>query len=254
MLCGRRWRTAPSRPVRAARDPRHDAGDQRADRAQGRADGAANHARVFATPSRSAASTATSCTTQSSTCPSRWCRASCVSTCRSASLADGSVLQPLDEAVVRRLVGELRDKGIEAVGRLLPQQSIAIPRTSSARRRSSPRWRPRFACRSRSEVVPEIREFERPRRHWSTSTFEPVSSITSRSCKQVGRDRLRRQLFRDAFQRWHRHARNRGALSGASARIGACGRRAGGGASRAAVRPSRFALVRHGRHHGQGFA
>ena len=36
--------------------------------------------------------------------------------------ADGSVLRPLDEAFVRRLVAELRDKGIKAIAVCLSQQ------------------------------------------------------------------------------------------------------------------------------------
>jgi N-methylhydantoinase A len=74
--------------------------------------------------------------------------------------ADGSLLKPLDEEFVRRLVGELRDKGIKA---------IAISYLNSFRNPSHERRTaeiisevaPEVRVSLSSEVVAEIREFQR---------------------------------------------------------------------------------------------
>jgi N-methylhydantoinase A len=74
--------------------------------------------------------------------------------------ADGSVLQPLDEAFVRRLVVELRDKGIKAIG-VCYLNSFRNPaherRTAEIIAEAAPRIRVSLS----SEVVAEIREFQR---------------------------------------------------------------------------------------------
>ena len=74
--------------------------------------------------------------------------------------ADGSVLQPLDEAFVRRLVAELRDKGIKGIG-VCYLNSFRNPaherRTAEIVAESAPKMRVSLS----SEVVAEIREFQR---------------------------------------------------------------------------------------------
>jgi len=74
--------------------------------------------------------------------------------------ADGSVLQPLDESFVRRLVAELRDKGIRAVG-VCYLNSFRNPdherRTAEIIAELAPEMRVSLS----SEVVAEIREFQR---------------------------------------------------------------------------------------------
>jgi N-methylhydantoinase A len=74
--------------------------------------------------------------------------------------ADGSVLQPLDEAFVRRLVAELRDKGIKAIG-VCYLNSFRNPahekRTAAIIAEAAPEIRVSLS----SEVVAEIREFPR---------------------------------------------------------------------------------------------
>src|ERR1700757_2621808 len=74
--------------------------------------------------------------------------------------ADGSVLQPLDEDFVRRLVLELRDKGITAIG-VCYLNSFRNPaherRTAAIIAEIAPRIRVSIS----SEVVAEIREFQR---------------------------------------------------------------------------------------------
>ena len=74
--------------------------------------------------------------------------------------ADGSVLQPLDENLVRRLVAELRDKGIKAIGVCY----LNSFRNSTHERRTAEiiaEVAPRIRVSLSSEVVAEIREFQR---------------------------------------------------------------------------------------------
>jgi N-methylhydantoinase A len=74
--------------------------------------------------------------------------------------ADGSVLKPLDESFVRRLVGELRDKGITAIG-VCYLHSFRNPnherRTAAIINEVAPEIRVSLS----SEVVAEIREYQR---------------------------------------------------------------------------------------------
>ena len=74
--------------------------------------------------------------------------------------ADGSVLEPLDEKFVRRLVAELRDKGIKAIG-VCYLNSFRNPahekRTAEIIAEVAPKTRVSLS----SEVVAEIREFQR---------------------------------------------------------------------------------------------
>ncbi|MGZ9059396.1 MAG: hydantoinase/oxoprolinase family protein [Burkholderiaceae bacterium] len=74
--------------------------------------------------------------------------------------ADGSILQELDEAFVRKLVGELRDKGIKAIG-VCYLNSFRNPahekRTAEIIAEVAPQIRVSLSC----EVVAEIREFQR---------------------------------------------------------------------------------------------
>ncbi|HXV83437.1 MAG TPA: hydantoinase/oxoprolinase family protein [Candidatus Binatia bacterium] len=74
--------------------------------------------------------------------------------------ADGSVLQPLDEAFVARLIGELRDKGIKAIGVSYLnsfRNSLHEKRTAEIIAEVAPVIRVSLS----SEVVAEIREFQR---------------------------------------------------------------------------------------------
>ena len=74
--------------------------------------------------------------------------------------ADGSELQPLDEAFVRRLVAELRDKGIKAIA----VSYLNSFRNSAHERRTAEiiaEVAPTIRVSLSSEVVAEIREFQR---------------------------------------------------------------------------------------------
>jgi N-methylhydantoinase A len=74
--------------------------------------------------------------------------------------ADGSVLKPLDEGFVRCLVAELRDKGIKAIG-ICYLNSF---RNSTHERRTAAiiaEVAPKIRVSLSSEVVAEIREFQR---------------------------------------------------------------------------------------------
>src|SRR5256712_2405680 len=74
--------------------------------------------------------------------------------------ADGSILQPLDEVFVRRLVTELRDKNIRAIG-VCFLNSFRNPvherRTAEIITQLAPQTRVSLS----SEVIAEIREFQR---------------------------------------------------------------------------------------------
>ncbi|HKA32261.1 MAG TPA: hydantoinase/oxoprolinase family protein, partial [Candidatus Binatia bacterium] len=74
--------------------------------------------------------------------------------------ADGSILQPLDESFVRRLVAELRDKGVKAIA-VCYLHSFRNPaherRTAEIIKEIAPAIRVSLS----SEVVAEIREYQR---------------------------------------------------------------------------------------------
>ena len=162
--------------------------------------------------------------------------------------ADGSVLTALDEDFVRRLVGELRDKGIKAIG-VCYLNSFRNPAHERRTAEIIAEVAPQIRVSLSSEVVAEIREFQR------TSTTlanvyvqERVADYLDAIASAFGQDRFCRQFLRHALERRHRDARNFGAFSCAPARIGTGGGRFGCGTSGFALRPSRFAFVRHGRH------
>ena len=74
--------------------------------------------------------------------------------------ADGSVLQPLDENFVCRLVGELRDKGIKAIG-VCYLNSFRNPAHERRTAEIIAEIAPQIRVSISSEVVAEIREFQR---------------------------------------------------------------------------------------------
>ena len=74
--------------------------------------------------------------------------------------ADGSVLQPLDEDFVRRLVAELRDKGVKAIG-ISYLNSYRNPAHERRTGEIVAEVAPQIRVSLSSEVVAEIREFQR---------------------------------------------------------------------------------------------
>ncbi len=74
--------------------------------------------------------------------------------------ADGSVLQPLDEGFVRRLVAELRDKGVKAIG-ISYLNSYRNPAHERRTGEIVAEVAPQIRVSLSSEVVAEIREFQR---------------------------------------------------------------------------------------------
>ncbi|MBI1876998.1 MAG: hydantoinase/oxoprolinase family protein, partial [Chloroflexi bacterium] len=76
------------------------------------------------------------------------------------TLAGGATLQELDEAHVERLAGELAESGIEAVA-IVFLHSFADPSAEQAARAAVQRVAPDLRVSISSDVVPEIREFER---------------------------------------------------------------------------------------------
>jgi N-methylhydantoinase A len=74
--------------------------------------------------------------------------------------ADGSVIEPLDESFVRRLVAELRDKGIKAIG-ICYLNSFRNPAHEKRTAEIIAEVAPQIRVSLSSEVVAEIREFQR---------------------------------------------------------------------------------------------
>jgi N-methylhydantoinase A len=74
--------------------------------------------------------------------------------------ADGSVLQPLDEMFVNKLVGELRDKGIKAIA-VCYLNSFRNPSHEKRTAEIIAEVAPQIRVSLSSEVVAEIREFPR---------------------------------------------------------------------------------------------
>ena len=75
-------------------------------------------------------------------------------------LPDGTVLRPLDEAAARRVIGELMDAGVEAVAICLLHaylNPVHEARLAALLREAAPH----VAVSCSSDVVPEIREYER---------------------------------------------------------------------------------------------
>ena len=79
---------------------------------------------------------------------------------RERMAADGSVLDKLDEAFVRELVGELRDKGIKAIG-VCYLNSFRNPAHEKRTAEIIAEVAPAIRVSLSSEVVAEIREFQR---------------------------------------------------------------------------------------------
>jgi N-methylhydantoinase A len=76
------------------------------------------------------------------------------------TLANGATLQELDEAYVERLAGELAESGIEAVA-IVFLHSFTNPAPERAAREAVQRAAPTLRVSISSDVIPEIREFER---------------------------------------------------------------------------------------------
>ena len=76
------------------------------------------------------------------------------------TLADGTVLRPLDESYLRRLVAELRDKGIKAIG-ICYLHSYRNPAHERRTAEIIAEVAPSIRVSLSSNVVAEIREFQR---------------------------------------------------------------------------------------------
>jgi N-methylhydantoinase A len=103
------------------------------------------------------------------------------------TLADGTVEQPLDEAEVEALAGELAERGIEAVA-ICFLHSFANPANERAARAAVERAAPDLRVAISSDVAPEIREYER------TQTTAASVYVQERLSALGARDRLRVML------------------------------------------------------------
>ncbi len=104
--------------------------------------------------------------------------------------ADGSVLEPLDETFVRRLVAELRDKGIKAIG-VCYLNSFRNPAHERRTAEIIAEVAPEIRVSLSSEVVAEIREFQR------TSTTLANVYVQERVADYLGQ--LQRRLNKIGF-------------------------------------------------------
>jgi N-methylhydantoinase A len=104
--------------------------------------------------------------------------------------ADGSVLKPLDESFVRRLVAELRDKGITAIG-ICYLNSFRNPAHERRSAEIIAAVAPEIRVSLSSEVVAEIREFQR------TSTTLANVYVQERVADYLGQ--LQQRLDRIGF-------------------------------------------------------
>ena len=104
--------------------------------------------------------------------------------------ADGSVLKPLDDAFVRRLVTELRDKGIKAIG-ICYLNSFRNPSHERRTAEIIAEIAPEIRVSLSSEVVAEIREFPR------TSTTLANVYVQERVADYLGQ--LQRRLDQIGF-------------------------------------------------------
>jgi hypothetical protein len=135
--------------------------------------------------------------------------------------ADGSVLRSLDEDFVRRLVAELRDKGIKA---------IAVSYLNSFRNATHERRTAEIiAGYSDDPGVPvrsgaEIREFCGRARPWRMSMSKSGADYLAQQ-QRLTPSAL--ELLHHVVQRWHSDTRDRFAISGSPSRIGPCCRRPG---------------------------
>jgi N-methylhydantoinase A len=104
--------------------------------------------------------------------------------------ADGTLLKPLDESFVRRLVAELRDKGIKAIG-ICYLNSFRNPAHERRTAEIIAEIAPEIRVSLSSEVVAEIREFQR------TSTTLANVYVQERVADYLGQ--LQQRLDRIGF-------------------------------------------------------
>ncbi|MCL4301980.1 MAG: hydantoinase/oxoprolinase family protein [Anaerolineae bacterium] len=110
------------------------------------------------------------------------------------TLADGRTLLELDEAYVERLARELAESGIEAVA-IVFLHSFANPSAERAARAAVERAAPTLRVSISSDVIPEIREFERAS---TTIANVYVQARVERYLREL-EGRLRRLGFAGSF-------------------------------------------------------
>lgn len=110
------------------------------------------------------------------------------------TLADGRTLLELDEAYVERLARELAESGVEAVA-IVFLHSFADPSAERTARAAVQRAAPRLRVSLSSDVIPEIREFERAS---TTIANVYVQARVERYLREL-EERLRRLGFAGSF-------------------------------------------------------
>jgi N-methylhydantoinase A len=110
------------------------------------------------------------------------------------TLSDGTVTRPVDLEYVERLVAELCDAGVEAVA-ICFLHSFVNPENERAAREAVIRVGPGLRVSISSDVVPELREFERTS---TTLANVYVQELTSRYLTRIRR-RLKTRGFRGSL-------------------------------------------------------
>ena len=166
--------------------------------------------------------------------------------------ADGTIVEPLAIDEVGGIVRALAGRGHRGRGRL----PVAQLSQSRSRARSSPppctRCAPELAVSLSSDVMPDMREYERASTAVANAYVQPVVRSLSRPAGgRIARGRHRRRPDADRIGCRHHRARGGAALSGAPGRIGSRGRRARRIVPGPARRRARRDRLRRGRHHRQ---
>ena len=167
-------------------------------------------------------------------------------------LSDGSIHRQVTESDVRERIDQLRAEGVEAVAVSL-LHSYQNPEPERQVGRILEDYAPDLVVSLSSDVVPEIREFERTSTTIANVYTRPVVAEyldrLVRSLRELG---ITAPLLRDDLLRWAEHGRNRAPLPDPARRVGTGRRRAGRRLPRQGVRPVVAALLRHGRDDRQG--
>ena len=141
---------------------------------------------------------------------------------------EGEVLEPLDEAGLRAVAARLRERGVEAVAVSFLHSYINDAHERRAQEILADEMPGSYVCHS-SDILPEIREFERTSTTVANAYLAPgAGALSRRSPRPAGRHRLRRVGPDHPFRRRRDVHRGGAAHPGADLPVGAGGGRDGG--------------------------
>ena len=114
----------------------------------------------------------------------RWSSAICGSTVDERIDAHGGVVPPLDPADAERAVRRLLDQGVEAIAVCL-LHSYANPAHERLLKETSSAWRPDLPVSISSEVLPEIKEYERTSSTVINAYVKPIVGRYLRALERI---------------------------------------------------------------------